>query len=131
VSAVSIDHAARTEELAQDLARYPRITLARFIAERFMEDARRGAFGNIALKTARKASTESFAIFASEQAAADSARRAEARAARAARRAASLWEKRPAGASPEAPASGRSDAEVEWKLNQATTTLANGKETAT
>lgn len=76
---MSIDHAARTEELARDLARYPRITLARFIAERFMEDARRGAFGNIALKAARGASRESFAIFAAESAATDAAAAEERR----------------------------------------------------
>lgn len=75
----TIDLATRTEELARDLARYPRITLARFIAERFMEDARRGAFGNIALKAARQAGVESFAIFAAEAAAADSAAAAEQR----------------------------------------------------
>jgi hypothetical protein len=75
----SIDHAARTEELARDLARYPRITLARFIAERFMEDARRGAFGNIALKAARAASVESFDLFARENAAADAAEAADRR----------------------------------------------------
>jgi hypothetical protein len=76
---VSIDLATRTEELAQDLARYPRITLARFIAERFMEDARRGAFGNVALKAARAASRESFALFASDLAAADAAAARERR----------------------------------------------------
>lgn len=79
---MSVDLCARTEELARDLARYPRITLARFIAERFMDDARRGAFGNIALRKARQASAESFAIFAAETAAMEKAKHAETRSAR-------------------------------------------------
>jgi hypothetical protein len=74
---MGVDLATRTEELAQALTRYPRIMLARFIAERFMEDARRGAFGNIALKEARRASAQSFAIFAAERSAADRAAAAE------------------------------------------------------
>lgn len=75
---MSVDLNARTEELARDLAaNFDRLTLGRFIAGKLLEPAGRGAFGNVALKRARREGFECVAVFEKKRSAADAALKAE------------------------------------------------------